>query len=227
MTPGARLLRCSRRQVARPLRPLRPRGRGRLTRLVAGGLFSAGGLGHHPPLRSALLLAAPGLQAAASPLAGLWRQRKASPLPQASGGASAPRRRAGARGRRGRPHPPPLGLSGKPRRPGAAAPPAGHRLLPALARPSLASDPVPDTTGSGSGTAGLGATGWGPRGRASTCSLREPRLHPRVAGSHLSQSLTAQACAGASLGLLTLLQTWTSGGAWAQHAPLHSHPSTP
>lgn len=48
----------------------------------------------------------------------------------------------------------PLSLSGKPRRLGAAAPAAGHRLLPTLAWPGLASDPVPDATGSGSGRAG-------------------------------------------------------------------------
>lgn len=99
-------------------------------------------------------------------------------------------------------HSRPLSLSGKPRRPRAAAPPAGHRLLPTLARPGLASDPVPDTTGSGSRWAGLG---WGQLAEGhvvcpSTCSLEEPWLHPEVTGSHLGQSLTAQVCGGASLG---------------------------
>lgn len=202
--------------------------RGCLTQLVTFCLFSPRSLGHHPPLLPALLLAPPGLQAAASPLDWLWRQSKAS-LSQAPGGALTPWRRGGDWGRCWRPHPPVAAHAASLESPDALGP-----LLPLQDTgycppwPGLASDPVPDATGSGSGRPGLG---WGNRLRASwsarpsTCSLEGPRLHPEVTGSHLRQGLTAQVCGGASLGLLTLLQAWTYGGVWAPS--LSSHPSTP
>lgn len=92
----------------------------------------------------------------------------------------------------------PLSLSGKPRHPRASAPPARYGHCPAW--PGLASDTVPDTTGSGSGWAGLG---WGQLAeglvvRPYTCSLEEPWLHLEVTGSHFGQSLTAQVCGGSS-----------------------------
>lgn len=78
-------------------------GGGCLTQLVTFCLLSPGSLGHHSPLLPALLLAPPGLKAAASHLARLWRQREAS-LPQASGVAFSSWGRGGARGRRWWPH---------------------------------------------------------------------------------------------------------------------------
>lgn len=100
------LLRCSSARKAHRVPSPSARclpGGGRLTQLVTFCLLSPGSPGHHSPLLPALLLAPPGLKAAASHLARLWRQREAS-LPQASGVAFASWGRGGARGRRWWPH---------------------------------------------------------------------------------------------------------------------------
>lgn len=167
-------------------------GGGRLTQLVTFCLLSPGSLGHHSPLLPALLLAPPGLKAAASHLAWLWRQREAS-LPQASGVAFASWDRGGARGRRWWPHlptaarPAPLGSLEGPQ----VCDRCFHRGTQPTAcpGPGLAAQrtaPPTDSAGSGSGAgwARLEATGSVPRGPPGHMLRRGPWLQLEVTRPH-------------------------------------------
>lgn len=223
-----RLLHCSRPPWSLDLSACCLPDRGCLTQLVTFCLFSPRSLGHHPPLLPALLLAPPGLQAAASPLAWLWRQSKAS-LSQAPGGALTPWRRGGDWGRCWRPHPPVAAHAASLESPDALGP-----LLPLQDTgycppwPGLASDPVPDATGSGSGRPGLG---WGQPAEGLVVSPPVHMLPRRAQAAPGGDRISPQAgphCTGlwwCLLGPPHLLQAWTYGGAWAPS--LSSHPSTP
>lgn len=187
-------------------------GRGCLTQLVTFCIFSPRSLGHHPPLLPALLFATPGLQAAASPLAWLWHQRKTS-LPLASGGAFVPWFRGGVWGLRWWPHLPTAAHSaslGSLDTPEPLLPLQDTGYCPPC--PGLASDTVYRTQQEAE-VGGLGSAGgnW---------------LRPRGPPVHMPPRRTLAAPGGDRVSLrpephhtglwwcfLTLLQTWTSGGA--------------